>query len=143
MTSHADIAERFSKGAISGKASSMFIDGDTIYSYGYHFPIARHTKLLFKAQQVVLFNSRGYSSSTARHKMRTAQALRSFFLLEVFGADEKNVNDQFNQNNHDIQEAIGKMQRARTNNSKIWYASQIRHKEEQNAALLKLYGVRE
>ena len=46
----------------SGTGSHMFISGDTIYSYGSHFPIARHYK------GVVLFTSQSYSSTTAKHK---------------------------------------------------------------------------
>ena len=35
----------------SGKASNMFYERDIIYSYGYHFPIAKHIKdgLIFAA----------------------------------------------------------------------------------------------
>lgn len=46
----------------SASGSHFFFEGDTIYSYGSHFPIARHCK------GVVLFTTRGYSNSTARHK---------------------------------------------------------------------------
>ena len=37
------IVKAFVSGAIKGKNSlkSMFIEGDTLYSYGYHFPLAR------------------------------------------------------------------------------------------------------
>jgi hypothetical protein len=37
------IITKFVNGATTGKNSnrSLFIEGDTIYSYGYHFPLAR------------------------------------------------------------------------------------------------------
>ena len=37
------IIKAFVSGAIKGKNStgSLFVEGDTIYSYGYHFPLAR------------------------------------------------------------------------------------------------------
>ena len=37
------IVKAFVSGAIEGKNSlkSMFIEGDTLYSYGYHFPLAK------------------------------------------------------------------------------------------------------
>jgi hypothetical protein len=41
---------------------NFFFTGDTIYSYGHHFPIARHVG------GVVLFTTRGYSVTTAGHK---------------------------------------------------------------------------
>lgn len=42
--------------------SHFFFQGDTIYSYGRHFPIARHYK------GCVLFTTRDYSNTTSRHK---------------------------------------------------------------------------
>jgi hypothetical protein len=37
------IIAKFVQGATKGKNSlkSMFIEGDTLYSYGYHFPLAK------------------------------------------------------------------------------------------------------
>lgn len=46
----------------SAFGSHFYFQGDTIYSYGPHFPIAR------LVGDVVLFTTRGYSNSTARHK---------------------------------------------------------------------------
>lgn len=46
-----------------GGSGNFYFVGDTIYSYGSHFPIAR-----FVSPDVVLFTSRGYSNSTSRHK---------------------------------------------------------------------------
>lgn len=40
------IVEKFVSGATKGKNSngSMFIEGDTLYSYGYHFPLAKRNE---------------------------------------------------------------------------------------------------
>lgn len=40
-----EIVRKFAEGAIKGKndAGSIFIDGERIYSYGYHFVIAERT----------------------------------------------------------------------------------------------------
>ena len=54
------------------KGSNMFIDGDTIYSYGYHFPIARNIGAYY-----TIFNSNGYSNSTSKHKGHVLSALMS------------------------------------------------------------------
>lgn len=56
------VAEEWSVGN-EAKGSHFFTDGITIWSYGYHFPIA--TKL--KSGEI-LFNTDGYSVSTSRHK---------------------------------------------------------------------------
>lgn len=34
------IAKAFAQGATKGKGSNLFIEGDTIYSHGYHFKVA-------------------------------------------------------------------------------------------------------
>ena len=79
------------KSRTSAKGSHFYFEGDTIYSYGSHFPIARHYN------GVVLFTSKGHSVTTARHKSVTRSACSH---LEVFtvadpmakpsGADVKN-----------------------------------------------------
>jgi len=58
----------------SAKGSNLFFEGDTIYSYGYHFPIAKIYHDPYK-EAVILFTSEGYSSTTAKHKSYTWQAL--------------------------------------------------------------------
>lgn len=45
---------------------NLYFDGLSIYSYGGHFPIARHVENA-KGQSVVFFTYRGYSVSTAKH----------------------------------------------------------------------------
>ena len=40
---------------------SFYFDGDAIYSYGRHFPIAKHIN------EKVLFTTRSYSNTTAKH----------------------------------------------------------------------------
>lgn len=46
-----------------GSATNVFFVGDTIYSYGRHFPIARRL-----SYGVYALTTRGYSVSTAKHK---------------------------------------------------------------------------
>lgn len=41
---------------------NFYYEGDTIYSYGSHFPIARHVE-----RNAVLFTLRAYSNTTAKH----------------------------------------------------------------------------
>lgn len=67
----------------ANKGSHFFFRGDTIYSYGYHFAIARHYK------GVVLFTLADYSSSTARHKSLVRSACSH---LKVFLVDDPRAN---------------------------------------------------
>jgi hypothetical protein len=45
---------------------SMYFNGSTIYSYGSHFPIAKHI-VNEQGQRAVLFTERTYSNTTAKH----------------------------------------------------------------------------
>jgi hypothetical protein len=49
-----------------GKASAMFFDGPVIYSYGYHYEIARFIQAP-NGENVVFINTNGYSVSTSKH----------------------------------------------------------------------------
>jgi hypothetical protein len=64
------IASKFAAGATSGKGSNLFIEGDTIYSYGYHFPIARRLP-----DGGYWVNPDKYSRSTARHQSLVINAI--------------------------------------------------------------------
>lgn len=57
----------------SGKGSSFYFEGATIYSYGPHFPIARFVEC--KGRKAVLFTTRSHSNSTAKHLNYTHSAL--------------------------------------------------------------------
>jgi hypothetical protein len=57
--------------------SHFYFEGDTIYSYGTHFPIARHYK------GIVLFTSRGHSVTTARHKSIVRSAINHLVSFTV------------------------------------------------------------
>ena len=61
--SNSEVAHRFATGiGYRCTGINMFFEGDTIYSYGYHFPIA------IKWKGYLLFNDDRYSNSTARHQ---------------------------------------------------------------------------
>lgn len=58
-----------------GKGFNIYFEGDTIYSYGSHFPIARHVTNK-RGERAILFTTRRYSSSTGKHISYTRQAIR-------------------------------------------------------------------
>lgn len=53
---------------------------DTIYSYGYHFPIARHAKTA-NGTPCILLTTEGYSVSTSKHITYVQRALPSGVLV--------------------------------------------------------------
>ena len=61
----------------SGRSSSMFFEGSTIYSYGYHFPIAR-IMTNEQGQEALLFTTRGYSNTTGKHITIVRSATRQY-----------------------------------------------------------------
>ena len=68
-----ELAKDFYQGATSGKGSNMFIDGNVIYSYGYHFPIA-----LRISRNEWIVNEDRYSHSTLRHQKLVESRLGGF-----------------------------------------------------------------
>ena len=65
----------------------FYFVGDTIYSYGSHFPIARH--VAHKGKAAVLFTTRSYSATTAGHKCMVESACRHLTVFHV--ADVNNT----------------------------------------------------
>lgn len=63
------LADNFVNGKTKSHGSNMFIEGNTIYSYGYHFKIA------VRYDDIILFNSNDYSSSTQRQKSHVLTAI--------------------------------------------------------------------
>lgn len=59
----------------------FFFNGPTIYSYGRHFPIARHVE--HGGQKAVLFTTQGFSNSTAVMMGQTRAALKGQTIFEV------------------------------------------------------------
>lgn len=60
----------------SGRCSNVFFEREVIYSYGYHFPIARHMTNV-RGENAILFTTRSYSSTTAKHTFKTRSAIHS------------------------------------------------------------------
>ena len=61
--SNSEVAHRFATGIGERcTGSNMFFEGNVIFSYGYHFPIA------IKWNGYVLYNESTYSSSTSKHQ---------------------------------------------------------------------------
>lgn len=69
--SNQELANRFAAGKRRGSSNRMYIEGDTIYSYGSHFPIAHRTKKGYT------FNRSKYSHSTSKHQGAVRRALQA------------------------------------------------------------------
>lgn len=85
-----------------GRASSIFFDGPSIFSYGRHFEIARIVRAPYKAsvtkgsdaRGIILLTSRSYSVTTRKHKSDVMRAIdgtayRVFVAPRVDAAGDK------------------------------------------------------
>ncbi len=91
---------------------SIFYDGDTIYSYGRHFPIAR----LVKAgnSTVVFFTTRTYSNTTAKHLSYTRQAVHHMTVFDVVDPSKDDHAANFDGMARAASDLVAKADRART-----------------------------
>ena len=92
MTSHRDVANNWAQKTGKGRNGfNMFYEGDTIYSYGHHFPIARHT-VDVDGEAVILQTTAKWSVSTAKHKGIVWSAAygqaKSFTVADINAADD-------------------------------------------------------
>ena len=74
-------------------SGNFYFNGKTIYSYGGHFPIAKHIEK--DGERAVLFTTRGYSNTTARHISVTRQAASHLNLIKCYNPNtthEENFN---------------------------------------------------
>ena len=77
LRNHDEVAHYFANQIqSSGSASRMFFEGNTIFSYGHHFEIAKIVKPC-----VVLFTENSYSSSTSGHKSIVRSAIPHHFKI--------------------------------------------------------------
>lgn len=71
-----------------GRAGHLFFEDKSIYSYGRHFEIAR-----FVEDDTVLFTTRRYSNTTAKHKNQVRRAIshKDVFYVPCFDNHNENI----------------------------------------------------
>lgn len=119
MATHNEVAHAWAhQTGRARRGHHVFYEGDTIYSYGYHFPIAR----IDLERGVTLMTTRGYSVSTSKHKTIVRRAIVGP-VLEVFdvaarGPHAHRQNAEILLGN--IEEAYRKAGRRRSVDRKAW-----------------------
>ena len=69
---NAKVAQNFAEGnVLQERSETMFIVGEVIYSYGYHFPIAERIDT-----NKYYFTTDKYSTTTGKHKSLVLRALQ-------------------------------------------------------------------
>jgi uncharacterized protein YlaN (UPF0358 family) len=76
------LARAFAQGKTDGESKKMLISGDTIFSFGFHFPIAKRLspEMQIATGKKYVFNSNRHSNTTAQHKSKVASAINYDFL---------------------------------------------------------------
>lgn len=110
LKSHSDVAHAFATHGMDkdayGEKGNMFFEGNTIYSYGRHFPIAR-----FINYNTILFTLDGYSISTSKHISYVRGACSHLNLIYCYSID--NPLENYERFKRDIDEQLIKLARAR------------------------------
>ena len=135
MVSNIKLAEMFANGETKGKGSNMFIEGDTIYSYGYHFPIA---KRYGKHGIDYLFNGEKYSNSTDKQQSYVLREIYNKTIVYLSKINYKKISYQEEKNLQEIETLNEKIKRARKQSVKDGYECLIKFLEEQNKKLENL-----
>ena len=137
-TRNSEIARKFAEGALKRTSKHMFIEGDTIYSYSYSYPIAKRGFLISDALKgIFLMNSNGYSRTTKRHKSLVYQALnKCATIIFLPNCDINNAYEQKEWNEKKIVEFEAKLTKARTRHS--YYESGIKNFIKQNKLIDEL-----
>lgn len=117
--------EWYHSAADEGRGSSFFYEGDVIYSFGHHYPIARKVN---GDQNLILFQYlNDWGGYTGRHRNHVQHALASgatIFWVEDVEADTPRAHLDNHNNMYDrLREMADRFPRARE--SKVWIASAI------------------
>lgn len=101
LTRNSAVANEFASGATEGRTENLFIEGDVIYSYGHHFPIAVRLEGS-DGGTAFLFNKDGYSNTTARHKNLVLSAIRG----EIIQSDTNTIKEALAKNIKSVRQFV-------------------------------------
>lgn len=95
MATHREVAHAWAnKTGKQQNGPNMFCggyDGDTIYSYGRHFPMAKHVTI--NGKPYVMATTKGYSVSTAKHIGHVNSAISHLNVIRVENVEAESKHD--------------------------------------------------
>ena len=104
MAKNIDIAEMFSKGKREGTGNNMFIEGNTSYSYGKHFPMA--IRLWQGDSFKFIWNNDKYSPTTSRHQSKVLRAIGKDNVIKEVNTQEMEYYKNFTEVKEVMVEAL-------------------------------------
>lgn len=117
-------------------SGNFYFKGSTIYSYGGHFPIAKHVTNE-RGENAVLFTTRGYSNTTARHIAVTRQAANH---LNVIKCDIPTASHQENFNGWKIEAELSAAKLQKAKKPEI-YLNELGHIQSQVNKYAQFFGL--
>lgn len=118
-----------------GQAGNMFFRNRTIYSYGHHFPIAKHYD-----NGLILFTTRDYSVTTSGHKSIARSAVPYQAILYCYNPenpkDEQNLTSAISDIEYNLKKAI------KARSRKTWYLSEAEATYNQLQLLIKTFKIK-
>jgi len=98
---NSEVAEIFATSEKNAQVGHLFIEDKSIYSYGRHFKVAEKLD-----DRTALFNSCGYSRTTARHKSYVLRALKSngYKVIDIAECNIDNLSKEIRHNETKINE---------------------------------------
>ena len=117
---------------------NFYFHGDTIYSYGSHFPIARHVTR--KGNSAVLLTTRTYSATTAGHISMVAGACRHLTVFHVADVTGSDFRKQFAEYRAAYMALVGKY--ANSRQRKPEYLAELRGLVEEANRYAEFFGLR-
>jgi hypothetical protein len=95
----------------TNQGRSFYFWKETIYSYGRHFPIAKHVQDQ-GGNDYILFTERGYSNTTSKHIAITRGACRNYDIVYCY-SPESSHQENFKYWFNEIEAEINKLARAK------------------------------
>jgi len=117
---------------------NFYFHGDTIYSYGSHFPIARHVTR--KGKSAVLLTTRTYSHTTSGHTWMVEGACRHLTVFHVDNVESREPRRQFEEYRARFKELARKYVKSRQN--KPYVFSQLKGLVEEANAFSAFFALR-
>jgi len=116
------LAEKYALGATEGTGSNMFIEDDTIYSYGNHYKIAVRLNPSQKFATGIshVYNPDRYSSTTNKHQAYVRQNLQSYIAIPDCNTDESFLRSYLNKLKLEVEEVKTKQSKLKTKGKRFY-----------------------
>jgi len=118
--------------------NNIYFQGDTIYSYGNHFPVAKHVTR--KGKSAILLTTRDYSATTRGHKWTVEGACSHLPVFHVDNIESREPRKQFEEYRARYLELARKYVKSRQN--KPWVLQELQKVVKEANAFSAFYGLR-